>query len=68
LVFGNESKPRTLRALFAKAAQQRRRVLECPDGVERWLQGNSWEDALELQRPAADDALVMLPPAPKVAA
>jgi putative SOS response-associated peptidase YedK len=43
-------------------------LLTTPDDVERWLQGTSWEDALELQRPAAKDAVAMLPPAPKAAA
>jgi len=33
-----------------------------PEDVDRWLTGNSVEDALAMQSPAPDDALVMGPP------
>jgi putative SOS response-associated peptidase YedK len=32
------------------------------EDVERWLTGRSVEDALALQKPADDDALVVGPP------
>jgi putative SOS response-associated peptidase YedK len=42
-------------------------MLMTPADVEQWLQGRSVEDALELQKPAPDDAVVMLPPEKKAA-
>jgi len=37
-------------------------VLITAEDVERWLTGQSGEDALAMQKPAADDALVVGPP------
>jgi len=57
---GTKAKPNVGRhRLYAAEDARRRRA---------WMQGGSWEDALELQRPAADDALVMPPLAPNAAA
>jgi hypothetical protein len=36
-----------------------------PAEVDQWLQGRSVEDALELQKPAPDEAILMLPPEKK---
>jgi hypothetical protein len=38
-----------------------------PDNVEQWLQGSSIEDALKMQKPAPDDAIVVRPEEKKVA-
>jgi putative SOS response-associated peptidase YedK len=37
-------------------------VLMTPEDVDRWLTGGALEDALAMQAPASDDALVMGPP------
>jgi putative SOS response-associated peptidase YedK len=37
-------------------------LLMTADDVERWLTGDSVEDALSMQKPAADDALEVGPP------
>src|SRR5689334_21416282 len=37
-------------------------LLMTPEDVDRWLSGSSVEDALAMQRPAADDALIVGPP------
>ena len=37
-------------------------MLMTPDEVDRWLAGDGLDDALSFQKPAADDAIVMLPP------
>ena len=42
-------------------------MLMTPDDVEQWLQGSSLEDALAMQKPAPDEAIVMLPPEKKAA-
>ena len=36
-------------------------MLMTPDDVEQWLRGSSVEDALEMQKPAPDNAIVMRP-------
>jgi hypothetical protein len=38
-----------------------------PDDVEQWLQGSSFEEALAMQKPAPDEAIVMRPPEKKAA-
>ena len=42
-------------------------MLMSPDEVEQWLQGNSVEDVLAMQKPAPDEAIVMLPPEKRAA-
>jgi len=42
-------------------------VLMTPEDVEQWLRGESVDDALKLQKPAPDDAIVIRPPEKKVA-
>lgn len=37
-------------------------MLMTAEDIDRWLQGNSVEDALAMQTPASDDALVVGPP------
>ena len=37
-------------------------ILMTPEDVDRWLTGSLLEDALAMQSPAPDDALVMGPP------
>ena len=34
-------------------------MLMTPEDVEQWLRGSSVEDALEMQKPASDDAIVI---------
>jgi hypothetical protein len=36
-------------------------MLMTPDDVERWLRGGSVEDALKMQKPAPDHAIVIRP-------
>ena len=36
-------------------------MLMTPEEVDRWLTGSSVADALEMQRPAPDDAVVVRP-------
>jgi putative SOS response-associated peptidase YedK len=38
-----------------------------PDDVEQWLRGSTIEDALKMQKPAPDEAIVMRPEEKKVA-
>jgi putative SOS response-associated peptidase YedK len=38
-----------------------------PDDVDQWLRGVSVADALEMQKPAPDDAIVIRPPEKKAA-
>jgi hypothetical protein len=42
-------------------------MLMTPDDVEQWLRGGSVEDALKMQKPAADDAIVIRPEEKKAA-
>jgi putative SOS response-associated peptidase YedK len=42
-------------------------MLMTPDDVEQWLRGSTIEDALKLQKPAPDDAIVIRPPERKAA-
>ena len=42
-------------------------MLMTPDAVEQWLRGSSVEDALKMQKPAPDDAIVIRPPEMKAA-
>ena len=42
-------------------------MLMTPQDVDRWLDSGSVEDAVAMQRPAPDDAIVMLPPEKKAA-
>jgi putative SOS response-associated peptidase YedK len=42
-------------------------MLMTPDDVEQWLRGSSVEDALEMQKPAPDDAIVIRPEEKKAA-
>jgi putative SOS response-associated peptidase YedK len=42
-------------------------MLMTPDEVEQWLGGSSVEDALKMQKPASDDAVVIRPAEKKVA-
>jgi putative SOS response-associated peptidase YedK len=42
-------------------------MLMTPDDVEQWLRGSTIEDALKLQKPAPDDAIVIRPPEKKAA-
>ena len=42
-------------------------MLMTPEDVEQWLRGWSVEDALAMQKPAPDDAVVMRPPTAKAA-
>jgi putative SOS response-associated peptidase YedK len=42
-------------------------MLMTPDDVEQWLRGGSVEDALKMQKPAPDDAIVIRPEEKKVA-
>jgi hypothetical protein len=42
-------------------------MLMTPDDVEQWLRGSSVEDALKMQKPAPDDAIVMRPEEKKAA-
>jgi putative SOS response-associated peptidase YedK len=42
-------------------------MLMTPDDVEQWLLGSSVEDALEMQKPAPDDAIVIRPADKKAA-
>ena len=42
-------------------------MLMTPDDVEQWLWGSSVEDALKMQKPAPDDAIVMRPEEKKAA-
>ena len=42
-------------------------MLMTPDDVDRWLHGRSVEDALQMQKPAPDDSIVIRPPGKKVA-
>ncbi len=36
-------------------------MLMTPDDVEQWLRGSSVEDALKMQKPAPDEAIVIGP-------
>jgi len=36
-------------------------MLMTPDDVEQWLRGGTVEDALKMQKPAPDDAIVIRP-------
>ena len=42
-------------------------MLMTPEDVEQWLQESSVKDALEMQKPAPDNAIVMRPPEKKAA-
>jgi hypothetical protein len=42
-------------------------MLMTPDDVEQWLRGSSVEDALKMQKPAPDDAIVIRPEEKKAA-
>jgi putative SOS response-associated peptidase YedK len=42
-------------------------MLMTPDDVEQWLRGHSVEDALKMQKPAPDDAVVIRPDERKAA-
>ena len=42
-------------------------MLMTPDEVEQWLRGVSVDDALKMQKPAPDDAIVIRPPEKKAA-
>jgi len=42
-------------------------MLMTPDEVEQWLRGSSVEDALKMQQPAPDDAIVIRPDEKKAA-
>jgi putative SOS response-associated peptidase YedK len=42
-------------------------MLMTPEDVEQWLQGSSVKDALEMQKPAPANAIVMRPPEKKAA-
>ena len=42
-------------------------MLLTPDDVEQWLRGSSVEDALKMQKPTPDDAVVIRPAEKKVA-
>jgi putative SOS response-associated peptidase YedK len=42
-------------------------MLMTPDDVEQWLRGSSVADALKMQKPAPDDAIVIRPPEKKAA-
>jgi len=36
-------------------------ILMTPEAVSQWLSGSSIEDAVEMQKPAPDEAVVMRP-------
>jgi putative SOS response-associated peptidase YedK len=42
-------------------------ILMTPDDVEQWLRGGTVEDALKMQKPASDDAIVIRPEEKKAA-
>jgi putative SOS response-associated peptidase YedK len=42
-------------------------MLMTPEDVEQWLRGSTVEDALKLQKPAPDDAIVIRPEEKKAA-
>ena len=42
-------------------------MLMTPEDVEQWLRGSSVEDALKMQKPAPDDAIVIRPAEKKAA-
>lgn len=42
-------------------------MLMTPNDVEQWLRGATVEDALEMQKPATDDAIVIRPTEKKAA-
>jgi putative SOS response-associated peptidase YedK len=42
-------------------------ILMTPDDVEQWLRGVSVDDALKMQKPAPDDAIVIRPTEKKAA-
>ena len=42
-------------------------MLMTPDEVEQWLQDATVEDALKMQKPTPDDAIVIRPPEKKAA-
>jgi putative SOS response-associated peptidase YedK len=42
-------------------------MLMTPDDVEQWLNGATVEDALKMQKPVSDDAIVIRPEEKKVA-
>jgi putative SOS response-associated peptidase YedK len=42
-------------------------MLMTPDDVDQWLRGASVEDALKMQKPAPDEAIVMRPAVKKAA-
>jgi putative SOS response-associated peptidase YedK len=42
-------------------------MLMTPDDVAQWLHGVAVDDALKMQKPAPDDAIVVRPPEKKVA-
>ena len=42
-------------------------MLMTPDDVQQWLGGISVDDALKMQKPAPDDAVVVRPPEKKAA-
>jgi putative SOS response-associated peptidase YedK len=42
-------------------------MLMTPDDVEQWLRGVSVDDALKMQKPAPDDAIVIRPTEKKAA-
>ena len=41
-------------------------ILMTPDDVKKWLHGSSVEDALQMQKPAPDDSIVMRSPETEV--
>ena len=42
-------------------------MLMTPDDIEQWLRVSSVEDALKMQKPAPDDAIVVRPAEKKAA-
>jgi hypothetical protein len=42
-------------------------MLMTPDDVDQWLRGVSLDDALKMQKPAPDDAIVIRPDEKKAA-
>jgi len=42
-------------------------MLMTPEDVEQWLRGHTVDDALKMQKPAPDDAIVIRPPEKKAA-
>ena len=42
-------------------------MLMTPDDVQQWLRGATVEDALKMEKPTPDDAIVIRPPEKKAA-